>query len=659
MKKFTHRFIAAIVTIASLGFSNEIKAQLSFTQTSPYDTLVSSPDSLGWIITSPQNFAFGTATLTVYYEGDFGSTSEFISVYDESGNLIGTTQPYFDGSDCMSDSVTLLFPASRINNWLADNQLDFTGISESSVGTFCTSNHARIKLDYMYCTSGPLASLSIPSNTFCPIDAPVALTFAPAGGTLSGPGISGTNFDPAGFMPGTYTLTYTFTNDSSCTTTAEVYVTINQGPLITSISPDTICPWNTSTITVDGTGHIVWYSDAGLTTPVDTGNTFTTPQLFTTTTYYAATTLYDRYFVITSLTDADSMVVDHDSLTGDDRGGIAVTTNFVYVVGDDSTARFDLNLQNPVKYPRMDGLASDLATGTLFTLYNPIVGIPDADLIDSMYVTQLRSLNPNLTLGTGVITLSDSIPFGWDNAYNFQSGVFAGNGFIILFSAPRSSWYVIDLQDGVVTDLGSISNPEFNFSETWAAYGIAEFNGTDYSVLFRDENDDNIHRRVLPDQASTIAFPFTDLSDLASFTYAPWNNRWYFHFEGGSQFNGIDETLVYATATDSTGAETGTSTLYCPVDATVFVDVCLGIQETNVAEINVYPNPTDGNFTISLSNMEDALVEIVSMDGRIVYSSRFTGSTTKTVDLSTLANGIYSVHVSNETTVLTKKLIKN
>jgi hypothetical protein len=658
MKKITQLFITAFVLIASVFCSNEMKAQNSFSQTSPYDTLFNSPDTLNWAITSPDSLAFGTAYLTVFYEGDFGSSSEFITIYDENGNQMGVTQPYFDGSDCMLDSVTFSFPAYMINNWLVDDTIRFSGISSGSVGAFCTANHARIRLDYFSCIAGPISSLSIAVTSFCSIDPAVPLTFSPAGGTFAGPGISGNNFDPAGLQSGNYTLSYTTTNPSGCVTTAEVTVTIKEGTFITSITPDTICPWNNSTLMTTGTGHIVWYSDPGLTMPVDTGNTFTTPQLFTTTTYYAATTVYDTYFMITSMTDMDSVVIDHDLITGDDRGGMAVTMNHVYVVGDDSTARFDLNLQNPVKFPRMDGLVSDLATGTLYTLYNPIVGIPDANLIDSMYVTELHELNANLTLGTGVITLSDSIPFGWDNAYNYQSGIFAGHGFVILYSSPRAAWYVIDMQDGVVTKLGNLANPEFYYSETWAVTGIAEFNGTSYSVLFRYENDENIHRRGLPAQPSTIAFPFSDLSDLASFTYAPWNNRWYLHFEGGSQFNGLAETLVYATATDSTGIEMGGVILNCPAAATVFVDVCTGIEESAIAGVNVYPNPNDGNFTISLSNMEDALVEITAMDGRLVYSARFTGTNVKAVDLSALANGIYSIRVSNEERVLTKKLIK-
>jgi hypothetical protein len=378
----------------------------------------------------------------------------------------------------------------------------------------------------------------------------------------------------------------------------------------------------------------------------------------TTTTYYVATTIYDNYFMMNSFSDADSVVVDHDSITGDDRGGIAVTMNYVYVVGDDSTARFDLNLQNPTAYARMDGLVSDLATGQLYTLYNPSTGIPDANFIDSMYVTELRTLNADLTLGSGVITLSDSIPFGWDNNYNYESGIFAGNGFVILFSSPRMSWYVIDLQDGVVTDLGSLANPEFYYSETWAVTGVAEFNGTTYSALYRDENSPNVMRRTLPAGTPTVAYAFNDISDMASFTYAPWNNRWYMHFEGGSQFNGSSETAVYATAGDSTGTETNGGTLYCPTAATVFVDICLDVEEHSTSAVNVFPNPNDGQFNISLSNMPNAVIEIVSVDGSLVYSAKANGQSSVQVDLSGAAAGVYLVRVTNESNVLTTRLIK-
>jgi hypothetical protein len=635
-------------------------AQTAFSQTSAYDTIANTPETLTWYIVQPDSAAYGTASLTVYYEGDFGANSEYIEIYDENGGLLGATQPYFDGNDCMQDSVTITFPASLLAAWSVDDTIWFTGVTTGNVDYFCTTNHARVKLDYNFCTNGgPIASMSIPQTEFCSLDAPVTVTTTPAGGTLSGPGISGNTFSAAALAPGSYTINYTYTNAGGCTSDFEIVVEVLPGIFIASVTPDTICPWNTAVLTAEGTGHIVWYADAGLTTPLDSGNTFVTPQLMTTTSYYAATAIYDNYFMITSLTDADSVVVDHDAITGDDRGGIAVTMNYVYIVGDDSTVRYDLDLQNPTSYFRTDGLVSDLATGQLYTLYNPIAGMPDANVIDSMYITELRTLNADLTLGSGVITLSDSIPFGWDNNYNLQSGVFAGNGFVIIFSAPRMSWYVIDLQDGIVTNLGTSGDPMMNYSETWSAWGVAEFDGTGYSALYRDQNSSDIMRKSLPGGTPVAAYSFTDLSDMASFTYAPWNNRWYMHFEGGSQFNGSSETAVYATASDSTGPETGSSTINCPSMATVTVDICLGTEESAGAAMNVYPNPTEGVFTINMTGLSDATIEVIAVDGSLVYSEKTNGAqSVKEINLSGAAAGVYLVRVTDAANVVTTRLIK-
>lgn len=657
MKNFSLKLLAASAFVISGYTAN---AQSTFSQTSAYDTIANTPETLTWYIVQPDSAAFGTASLTVYYEGDFGANTEYIEIYDENGGLLGATQPYFDGNDCMQDSVTISFPANLLAGWSVDDTIWFTGVTTQNVDYFCSTNHARVKLDYNFCPNGgPLASMSIPQTEFCSLDAGVTVTTAPSGGTLSGPGISGNTFSAASLAPGSYTINYTYTNSGGCTSEAEIVVEVLPGIFISSVTPDTICPWNTAVLTATGTGHIVWYADAGLTMPLDSGNTFVTPQLMTTTSYYAATVLYDNYFTITSLTAADSMVVDHDVMTGDDRGGIAVTMSYVYIAGDDSTVRYDLDLLNPMVYTRVDGMVSDLANGQLYTIYNPAVGMPDANNIDSMYITELRTLNADLTLGSGVITLSDSIPFGWDNNYNNQSGIFAGNGFIVIFSAPRMSWYVIDLQDGIVTNLGGSADPMMNYSETWSAWGVAEFDGTGYSALYRDQNTSSIMRKSLPDGTPVAAYLFNDLSDMASFTYAPWNNRWYMHFEGGSQFNGNSETAVYATASDSTGAETGAGTLNCAAMGTVTVDICLGAEESSSAAINVYPNPTEGMFTINMGGMTDATIEVISVDGSLVYSEQTTGAQpVKEIDLSGAAAGVYLVRVTNAENVLTTRLIK-
>jgi subtilisin-like proprotein convertase family protein len=75
----------------------------------------------------------------------------------------------------------------------------------------------------------PLPIMSCPANsTVCINDAAFALSGAsPVGGTYSGTGVSGGNFDPAIAGAGTHTITYSFTDGNTCTNTCTFSVTVD------------------------------------------------------------------------------------------------------------------------------------------------------------------------------------------------------------------------------------------------------------------------------------------------------------------------------------------------------------------------------------------------------------------------------------------------
>jgi hypothetical protein len=78
----------------------------------------------------------------------------------------------------------------------------------------------------------------LPTVTFNPVgpflvtDAAVNLasSVSPSGGTFSGPGISGTMFNPGVAGVGTHTVTYSFTDGNSCTNSASRNITVNSAP---------------------------------------------------------------------------------------------------------------------------------------------------------------------------------------------------------------------------------------------------------------------------------------------------------------------------------------------------------------------------------------------------------------------------------------------
>ncbi len=76
------------------------------------------------------------------------------------------------------------------------------------------------------------ALLTAAADTVCSASGIVALTGTPAGGTYSGPGVSGSSFNPGAVSLGLKTLTYTVTDSNACSSSASVNIYVE---LCTSI----------------------------------------------------------------------------------------------------------------------------------------------------------------------------------------------------------------------------------------------------------------------------------------------------------------------------------------------------------------------------------------------------------------------------------------
>lgn len=74
-------------------------------------------------------------------------------------------------------------------------------------------------------------------------------------------------------------------------------------------------------------------------------------------------------------------------------------------------------------------------------------------------------------------------------------------------------------------------------------------------------------------------------------------------------------------------------------------NICgLGVDENKTTELSVYPNPSNGEITLDGITLNDYTVNVIDMQGNIVYS---VNNKTK-LDLSILANGLYFLKVFNE-----------
>ena len=94
---------------------------------------------------------------------------------------------------------------------------------------------------------------------------------------------------------------------------------------------------------------------------------------------------------------------------------------------------------------------------------------------------------------------------------------------------------------------------------------------------------------------------------------------------------------------------------------TVKVSVTTNINELfNVNNVQIYPNPTNGELTLELLNQNNEwLTTILDVQGRTVLEKSFTG--TKINLKLELANGVYFVKITNQNTneMVMKKLIVN
>ena len=78
----------------------------------------------------------------------------------------------------------------------------------------------------------PNVSISGLASNYLDTDPVVTMTGSPAGGTFSGPGVSGSTFNPGVAGTGTHTITYTYTDGNGCSGQTDIIVTVDPNTAI-------------------------------------------------------------------------------------------------------------------------------------------------------------------------------------------------------------------------------------------------------------------------------------------------------------------------------------------------------------------------------------------------------------------------------------------
>ena len=92
-----------------------------------------------------------------------------------------------------------------------------------------------------------------------------------------------------------------------------------------------------------------------------------------------------------------------------------------------------------------------------------------------------------------------------------------------------------------------------------------------------------------------------------------------------------------------------------------FDPAALSVDNVISGEFNVYPNPTNGVFTVELNNIkaDDYKISVTNVLGQEIYASTKEISTliSEKIDLSDLRKGVYMLEVSNSESTITEKII--
>ncbi len=115
------------------------------------------------------------------------------------------------------------------------------------------------------------------AQTLCQRGGNFNLTASPSGGTWSGPGITGANFNPTTAGPGIHQLTYDYTDANGCSSSNTTNFTVETAPVASVSGSTTICVGGSAVLTASATGTgtktFSWYF-AGTNTLVHQGQTY-------------------------------------------------------------------------------------------------------------------------------------------------------------------------------------------------------------------------------------------------------------------------------------------------------------------------------------------------------------------------------------------------
>jgi hypothetical protein len=381
----------------------------------------------------------------------------------------------------------------------------------------------------------------------------------------------------------------TVTDANNCQNTDTVAVTVNPLPIVALGSDVTFCQNDSASLDA-GAGFVSynWSNSASS----QTINVFTA----------------GNYFVI---------VTDNNGCTNSDS--VSVTVNALPAIDLGTALSFCMN----------DSLVLDAGSG--FTAYV----WSDNSTAQTLTVNAAGTYYASITDNNGCInsdTVSVSVNplpvvnLGADLSLcmNSSAVIDAGTGFSTYFWSDNSSGQTL-----TVTSAGTYS------------VQVTDNNGCE------DTDTVSVTVNALPviDLGADVLICENETATLdagAGFTGYLWNNN------ETTQTLFVDGSLLTAgnysysvIVSDGNGCEAADTVM-------VTVDLCTGVNESvQSVTFSIYPNPSQGQFTISSNNVlsENVSLELTDIEGRVVYKENVTNFSSRSIQLDNPSPGMYFLRI--------------
>jgi hypothetical protein len=607
------------------------------------------------------NGCIGTATLTV--------TVNPLPVVTITG----------DDSICVGDSSILTATSAGTNQWYHNGVL-IPGATANTYWASASGVYNMITTNGNNCTDSAATGFTLIINALPAVTANASAAAVCDGNSVTLTGSGATSYtwdnsvtDGVAFTPlATASYVVTGTDANGCVNTDTITVTVNPLPVVALGNDTSTCAGSTILLDAGNAGATYLWNDS------------TTAQ-----TLVAATS--GTYWVD---------VTNTFGCTSRDSINLTFASAFAVTLGNDTSFCGDtlvLDAGNPgYSYLWNDSTtAQTLAAAVTGTYYVTVTDSIGCTASDSINITITNGLN--VALGSDMSNCTGSAITLDAGAFNNASYMWNDSTTAQTLTANSSGTYYVTVTDSVNgcsgTDTINVSintAPVVNLGGTISSCASSyTFDaGTSGNVYLW--NDSSTAQTLTVNTAGTYFVTVTDSlsgcssSDTANITFTVppvvtftltvdsiCNTEPAFAISGtpaggvftgfgvvnGNQFSpgigGPGINVVTYTYTDGTG---------CSVSASdsLFVFQCIGINEVNTSiSMNIYPNPNLGVFTIEAHSLNKGNIEVQIFNtlGQVIDAFPINDDK-HTVDITGYESGIYSVRLTDGTSVLTQRVIK-